>query len=138
MSTKKAYFQQNELSHKLPDPGYYHSDIKSAGFRNSTSGNRMLQLLHRLDGVGPAHELVADYFVLEGGSPQGLLMARRRLVQLYRACGLEPKQGDEIAPKDLVEARVQVRVAHDEWENQPRLRVVAYRAYWCTDSDVSF
>jgi hypothetical protein len=135
MTLKKAFFQHEELSDELPAPGYYRSTITNAEFRRSASGNRMLQIVHCLDGVSPAHELVADYFVLEGASPTGVLMGRRRLVQLYRALGLNPKQDDEISPADLVEARVQLRVEHDEWESQPRLRVVGYRPFWPTEPD---
>ncbi len=126
----KAYFNPEELSEELPLPGYYRSNITSASFRNSANGNRMLQLVHCLDGVSPLHELVTDYFVLQGASPQGVFIGRRRLVQLYRACGFDPKQGGEIAPADLLQAQLQVRVEHDEWEGQPRLRIVAYRALW--------
>jgi hypothetical protein len=72
---------------------------------------------------------VADYFVLEGeqASPLGIFLARRRLVELYHACGIFPKQGEQIAPAKLLQARVQVRVEHEQWKGQPRLRVVAYR-----------
>lgn len=128
MGNKKEYFQPAELSDELPPPGYYPSRITSAGFRRSAQGNRMLQVVYTLDGVSPEHQLVADYFVLEGASPRGQFLSRRRLVQLYRACGFDPQQGDEISPTKLVQARLYVRVESDEWESQPRLRVVGYRA----------
>ena len=66
--------------------------------------------------------------VLEGTSERGVITARRRLVQLYRACGLEPREGEEIRPRDLCQARLSVKVEHDEWNAQRRLRAVAYRA----------
>ena len=135
MTSKKAFFQHEDLSDELPAPGYYRSTIDSASFRRSASGNRMLQIVHGLEGVSTAHALVADYFVLEGASPSGVFIARRRLVQLYRAIGLDPKQGDEIAPNDLVQARLQVRIEHDEWENQPRLHIVGYRPFWPSEPD---
>ena len=135
MSTRKTFFEHEDLSEELPAPGFYCSSITSAQFRRSASGNRMLQVVLCLEGVSPAYARVADYFVLEGATPSGVLMGRRRLVHLYRAIGLDPKQGEEIAPADLVEARVQVRVEHDEWESQPRLRIVGYRTFWPTEPD---
>jgi hypothetical protein len=96
----------------------------------------MLQVVHRLDGVRSADQMVTDYFVLEGqrASPFAISLARRRLVQLYRACGLQPKEGDEIAPGELLQARLEVRVEHEEWRGQSRLRVVAYRSLEALDS----
>jgi hypothetical protein len=129
MSTPKTYFQQQDLSEELPAPGYYRGRITSARFRQSAQGNRMLQVVYRLDGASTSHQQVTDYFVVEGASPQGVSLGRRRLVELYRACGFQPKQGDEIAPAELVEAHLRVRVEHDEWEGWPRLRVVGYQSY---------
>jgi hypothetical protein len=123
----KACFQKQDFSQDLPAPGYYRSKIANAHFRRSANGNRMLVVSHLLDGATPPHDVVPDYFVLEGASPRGLLMARRRLVQLHRACGLEPSEGDAISPADLFQAELEVRIEHDEWESQPRLRVVGYR-----------
>ncbi len=134
MSTNKTYFQFEDLFDALPEPGYYPSSISTARFRRSANGNRMLQVVCALEGPGSAHQLVSDYFVLEGASPSGILLARRRLVQLYRACGLDPKDGDEIAPTELVHAQLRVRVEHEQWEGRPRLRVVAYRPLERLDS----
>lgn len=127
MKTEETCFLFDDVSDELPPPGYYPSKITSAGFRRSANDNRMLQVVHCLDDVSPAHKLVCDYFVLEGASPNGIFMGRRRLLQLYRCCGLAPKEGDAIYPKDLLEARLQVRVEHDEWEGHPTLRIVGYR-----------
>ncbi len=135
MESEKACFLIEDVDDDLPEPGYYESQIISARFRRSSNGNRMIQVIHCLDGVSPAHQTVADYFVINGSSSSGIAMGRRRLVQLYRTCGLEPKKGEEIYPKDLVEARLKVRVEHDEWEDQPRLRIVGYRPSERRDSD---
>ena len=123
----KACFQKQDFSEDLPAPGYYRSKIASARFRRSASGNRMLVVNHSLDGVSPPHDVVPDYFVIEGASPRGLMMSRRRLVQLYRACALKPAEGDEISAADLFHAELEVRIEHDEWNGQPRLHVVGYR-----------
>jgi hypothetical protein len=125
MST--AQFQATDLHDHLPEPGYYRSRISTARFRRSATGNQMIQVVYALDGVGPGHDRVAEYFVVEAPSPRGQAMARKRLVELYRACGLVPRAGDEIAPEDLVDAELEVKLEHDEWQGQPRLRVVAHR-----------
>lgn len=133
MSTPKTYFQHQDLSDELPAPGTYTSRITSARFRRSAQGNRMLQVTYCLEGVSPPHQQVSDYFVVEGASPHGVCLGRRRLVHLYRACGFQPKEGEEISPTELVKAHLRVRVEHDEWEGQPRLRIVGYQSYWSTD-----
>jgi hypothetical protein len=133
MTIPRAYFQDEDLSEELPAPGYYPSSISQACFRRSSHGNRMLQVVHELDGVGAAHARIADYFALEGENPSGVRWARRRLVQLYRAIGLDPKQGEKISPTDLIEARLQVEVEHDERESPSRLRIVGYRPFWPTE-----
>jgi hypothetical protein len=135
MSIHKTYFQDEDVSEELPAPGYYPSSISQACFRRSSHGNRMLQVVLELDGVGAAHARLADYFALEGANPSGVRWARRRLVQLYRAIGFDPKQGEEISPTDLIQARLQVQVEHDEWESQPRLRIVGYRPFWPTERE---
>ena len=135
MSNPKPCFEYHELSDEMPAPGYYDATISSARFRRSANGNRMLQVIHDLERVPRVYQRLADYFVLEGASPRGILMAKRRLVQMYRACGFDPKDGDEISPNNLMDARLQVRVEHDEWDNQPRLRIVGYRPSEPTPSD---
>ncbi|MBA7698304.1 hypothetical protein ES703_106981 [subsurface metagenome] len=129
MSTQKTCFQFEDFYDQVPDPGFYPSSIRSACFRRSANKNRMLQVVYALEGVEPAYQLVANYFVLEGErvSPSGIFLARRRLVQLYRACRIFPKEGEEIDPTQLLNARLQVRVEHEEWEGRPQLHVVAYR-----------
>lgn len=126
----KTYFQPQDLSDELPAPGYYPGCITRARFGKSAQGNRMLQVVYRLNDVSTSHQQVTDYFVVDGASPQGVSLGRRRLVQLYRACGFKPNQGDEIEPAELIGAHLRVRVEHDEWEGQPRLRVAGYRSYW--------
>lgn len=133
--SSKPTFQLEDLSQILPAPGYYSSTITHARFRHSAGGNCMLHVLHRLEGVSPAFQRVADYFVFEGASPQGISVARRRLVQLYHACGFHPEEGEEILPSQLIDARLQVKVDRVEWENQSRLRILAYRSSWHLAAD---
>jgi len=137
MGIQKSCFQFEDFLDELPVPGYYPCSVTSARFRRSANGNRMLQVLYALEGVAAAYPMVADYFVLEGQrvSPSGIVLSRRRLVELYRACGLDPKEGEEIAPAALLDARLQVRVEHEQWEGRPRLRVATYRSFESFDSE---
>ena len=127
-------FEHDDLTDELPAAGWYAGTIKSARFRHSSKGNRMLQVVHQLENVSAASAHVADYFVLEGTSERGVITARRRLVNLYRACGLIPREGAQIRPGDLCQARLGIKVEHDEWDSQRRLRAVAYRS---SDTEVS-
>lgn len=111
----------------LPEPGFYRSTIVTARFRTSEQGNETLQVVHELEGLAPGRDRVAEYFLLGGGSPRGRALSRRRLVELYRSCGLSPRSGDAIDPADLLDARLEVRVEHDSWEGRPRLRVASHR-----------
>lgn len=125
MSTPR--FEPADVSDELPTPGFYPSTITAARIRRSQSGNRMVHVVYAVEGVAPGHDRVAEYFVLEGASPRGLALSRRRLVELYRACGFDPREGDEIAPAELVGARLEVKVDHETFQGEVRLRVVAHR-----------
>lgn len=111
----------------LLPPGTYRGTVASARLRRSSRGNQMVEVVCTLDEAPPGQEKVTDYFVLEGASPRGVAVARFRLVELYRACGLQPHGGEEIRPEDLVDAQVGVRVDHQERDGRVRVRVVGYR-----------
>jgi hypothetical protein len=123
----KLRFEAEDLLPALPAPGFYPAQILDGRFRRSANGNRMLQVVYVLAEVCTAHSRVSEYFVLEGGSAHGLMRTRRRLVDLYLAVGREPQPGDEIAARDLVGALLEVEVAHDSWQGQPRLKVLGHR-----------
>ena len=122
-----ARFEESDLADELPVPGAYASIIATAQLRRSQGGNRMVHVVHALEGVAPGHERVAEYFVLEGASARGLAWARRRLVELYRACGFDPRPGDPIAPAELIGAQLEVEVEHETWQGARRLRIVGHR-----------
>jgi len=124
--TETLRFEADDYADELPRPGFYPGTVDVARYRRSSRGNDMIQVVYLLDGV-ERHGRVAEYFVLAGSSERGSAVARRRLLQLYMACGLEPKAGEEVSPADLFGHRLAVRVAHDEWEGQCRLRVTGYR-----------
>jgi hypothetical protein len=131
MSGPNRYlFRREDFLDDLPPAGAYPGRIERADFRRSITGNRMLHVVYALEGVSPAYQLVADYFVLEGQavSTSGILFARRRLVELYHACWLFPTEGEQIDPRRLLESRLQVRVQHESYNGRWQLRVVGYRA----------
>ena len=130
MSTTTTYFMFEDFSDPLPDPGFYTAEIESARFRQSAKDNHMLQIGYTLQAVHPAYRLVYDYFVLDGErvSPWGIVLARRRLLCLYHACGIFPKEGEEIAPTRLCGRHLQVRVEHEHRQGRVHLRVTDYRA----------
>jgi hypothetical protein len=127
MSTATYFEDELDLRNGIPGPAWYRSRITTGRFRRSAAGNRMLQVVYALGGVAAGHDRVAEYFVLDAPSPRGRIMARMRLVDLYRACGLSPQKGDAIDPADLVDAEIEVKLEHDHWDGQTRLRVVAHR-----------
>jgi hypothetical protein len=65
--------------------------------------------------------------VLTGSSERARAVSRRRLLELYRACGLNPKTGDPIRPEDLHGHQLQIHVGHETYEGRRRLRVLGYR-----------
>jgi hypothetical protein len=126
--TETVRFEPGDFADSIPAPGFYAATVDDARYRRSSRGNDMIQVVYALAGMEiERHGRVAEYFVLDGGSSRGKTVSRRRLLQLYTACGLEPKAGDEVSPADLLGLRLEVRVAHDEWEGQSRLRVTGYR-----------
>jgi hypothetical protein len=127
MSDAAAHFEATDFADELPTPGVYESEIVSARWRRSERGNDMIQVVHALAGAPPGNDHVSEYFVIAGSSPRGRALSRRRLVELYRACGLEPAAGDGIETADLLGARLEVRVEHETYEGRPRLRVAGHR-----------
>ena len=122
------FFEHDDLDETELPAGFYPSTITGARLRISTSGNRMIHVVHALDDVAAPHARLADYFVLEGAAPHVLTLTRRRLVLLYRAARIEPHEGAAITPEELLGAQLDVRVEHDRWQGRPRLRVVEYRS----------
>jgi hypothetical protein len=125
--TETLRFEPDDFVADLPSPGFYLASVETTRYGRSSQGNDMILVAYVLEGVAHGHERVTEYFVIAGGSPRGCAIARRRLLQLFRACGLEPGPGAEVSPADLFGHRLEVRVAHGEWDGQPRLRVTGYR-----------
>ena len=123
----KLHFEAADLGDPMLEPGYYRSRVTSARYRTSGEGNPMIQVVYALvEGAGGPPR-IAEYFVLEGASPRGLAMARRQLVELFRACGLSPQPGEEARLDDLVGCELELRVEPDEYRGQRRLRVAGHR-----------
>ena len=111
----------------MPPPGTYSCTVRSARLCRSTKGNRMLRVALSIDEYADRSSPVYDYFVLEGISDKGIHLARRRIVQLYQACGLQPKDGDVMRPSDLINAHLIVKLEPCHDEPYVKLRVVSYR-----------
>jgi hypothetical protein len=120
-------FLDSDVNQQLPPPGFYAATVSSARLTKSHSGHPMVHVVLTLDDVPVSYERVADYFVLDGATSRGVALGRCRLVKLFRACGLDPQPGAPISPGDLVDQQLEVRVDHDEWDGEERLRVVSYR-----------
>jgi hypothetical protein len=127
MTDSNPSFQETDFSDPLPPEGYYKGVIDRARFRTSERGNMTLQVIYELSNAQAGYDTVADYFVLAGSSLRGLAVSRRRLLELYRACGLHPKNGDAIRPADLEGSHLEIRIGHEVYEGAPRLRVLGYR-----------
>jgi hypothetical protein len=119
-------FLDSDLSDEFPAPGIYPGTVTTARLRSSQNGNAMVHVVHALEGLPAAYDRVSEYFVLEGASARGLALSRRRLVELFRACGLTPRTGEDIDPGPLVGAHLRVKVDREEWRGELRLRVVGH------------
>src|SRR5262245_6966809 len=96
----------------LPAEGYHAAVIERARFHTSQQGNTTLQVVCRITDVVAGCDTVFDYFVLAGSSERARAVSQRRLIELYRGCGLTPRAGDPIRPGDLSGCTVDVRVRH--------------------------
>lgn len=124
MADSALHFVDEDFDGTLPAEGYYTAVIERARFYTSRQGNTTLQVVCEIVGID---DTVADYFVLSGASERGRAVSRRRLIELYRACALNPHPGDPIRPEDLRGCRVEVELGHDTYEGRQRLRVLGYR-----------
>jgi len=125
MSDPALQFEDQDFDGALPPEGYYAAVIERSRFHTSRQGNTTLQVVCEIEGVD---DRVADYFVLSGASEHGRAVSRRRLIELYLACGFSPKSGDPIRPEDLRACRIEVQLGHETYEGRQRLRVLGYRA----------
>jgi hypothetical protein len=130
-------FDADDLRLDLPVPGWYPARVQQARFRRSPSNNRMLEVVYAVAEVDPPYARLGEYFVLEGGSAFGLSKTRRRLVELYRACGIDPKPDDEISPSVLIGRAVEVELGMDQWRGEPRVAVLSHRRQLATQQTTS-
>jgi hypothetical protein len=77
--------------------------------------------------VDPAWDRVSEYFVVSSPNSRALAISRRRLLSLCRACGLDPREGDEVNLAQLIGVELEVRLAHESFEQTKRLRVLGHR-----------
>jgi hypothetical protein len=127
MSAPTLRFQPGDVANLLPEEGIHEAVIDNARFRTSERGNATVQVIYHLPHAPAGAQCVTEYFVVDGANPGALAVSRRRLVALYRACGLEPQPGDEIQISDLVNSRLEIRVGHETFLGTLRPRVLGYR-----------
>jgi hypothetical protein len=120
-------FHPSDFTETLPDEGFHTAVILSARPRVSERGNATIQVVYQLDDVDPTCDRVTEYFIVAGASPQALRIGRRRLLALCRACGLDPREGDELELPSLVGRALQIRIGHDTYDGKPCVRVLGYR-----------
>ena len=121
-------FHNSDFTETLPGEGYHTCLIHSARPRVSERGNSTLQVVYQLDDADAACDRITEYFVVAGASPQALRIGRRRLLALCRACGLDPREGDELELPSLVGRELQIRIGHDSYDGKPCARVLGYRS----------
>ena len=127
MADPALRFGPDDIDAALPAEGYHDAAVDQARFRTSQQGNTTLQVVCEIVGATVGFDTVVDYFVLSGSTERARAVSRRRLLELYRACGLTPQAGDPIRPENLPGCRLQVRVKHETYEGTQRLRVLGYR-----------
>jgi len=98
MSDSAIHFVDGDFDGTLMPEGFYAAVIGRARFYTSRQGNTTLQVRCDIEG---SDDDVTDYFVLSGASERGRTVSRRRLIELYHACGFHPQPGVSIRPKDL-------------------------------------
>lgn len=125
MADSALHFADEDFDGALPPEGSYAAVIERARFYTSRQGNTTLQVKCGIEGFDAD---IADYFVLSGASERGRAVSRRRLIELYRACGFHPQPGDSIRPDDLSGCRIEVEIGHETYEGRQRLRILGYRA----------
>jgi hypothetical protein len=128
MADPALRFGSDDIDAALPAEGYHDAVVDRARFRTSQQGNTTLQVLCEITGAPVGFDTVVDYFVLSGSTERARAVSRRRLLELYRACGLTPQAGDPIRPEHLAGCRLRVRVKHETYDGTQRLRVLGYRA----------
>lgn len=120
-------FTQEELFQGPIPSGTYPAEIRRAREAKSRGGHPMIVVWLQLGGQQGAGREVADYFVTAGVSPHALAVARRRLLSLFRACGLDPSPDEEADLLQLADHHVEVDVEVNTAGGGPQNRVLRYR-----------
>jgi len=127
MTESALHFEESDFEISPLREGYHEAVIDRARFRTSRQGNLTLQVVSQIEAAPAGSDTVVDYFVLSGSSERARAVSRRRLIELYRACGLQPKTGDPLRPQDLVASRLEIRLGHEIYDGETRPRVLGYR-----------
>ena len=116
-----------EIEALIPNEGDYAAFVHSVKQRTSERGNATIQVVYEVLDVDPAWDRVSEYFVVSSPNSRALAISRRRLLSLCRACGLSPREGDEVNLAQLVGVGLEIRLGHESFEQAKRLRVLGHR-----------
>ena len=127
MSFPSVRFQNGDFIDPIPDEGFHEAIIHSVRCRTSENRNPLVQVTYQLPDVAPDRDRLVDHFIIAGNNVRAIAVGRRRLLALCRACGVEPKEGEDLSLQELLGARLEVRIGHDTYQGSARARVLAYR-----------
>ena len=129
MSNFAIRFETSDFIEDLPEEGFHIAAVLYARPRTSERGNPTLQVVYQLDDVEPTCDRVTEFFVVAGANPQAVRIARRRLLAMCRACGLDLRESDTLDLTQLVGRPLQLRIGHETYEGKTRIRVLGYRPH---------
>jgi len=114
--------EEGDINQVLP-PGIYEATATQAWVKRTQSVTLRLRFeVH--DGEEPWISAF-DHFVLKN-SQGGERFPRQRLGQLYQACGEALLAGERIQFKLILNKRLRVRIEHQEFQGQTRMRIKNY------------
>lgn len=116
-----------EMEALIPDEGDYPAFVFSVKEHTSERGNSTIQVVYEVPDVDPAWDRLSEYFVVSCPNNRALAISRRRLLSLCRACGLNPRQGEQVNLSQLVGRELEVRLGHETYDDRQRLRVLGHR-----------
>ena len=115
-----------EMEALIPDEGDYPAFVFSVREHTSERGNATIQVVYEVGDVDPAWDRVSEYFVVSCPNKRAVAISQRRLLSLCRACGLNPRPGDEVKLSQLVGRELELRLGHERFDDRQRLRVLGH------------
>lgn len=127
-------FTAEDLNCQVP-PGTYVARIVDAIEKKSRKSNPMVEVQIEIQHGDCTGEVLKDHFVTGGESRRAVQIGKRRLVRLFRICGVDVKPGRDANLSDLIGSHLAVEVIEDSYRNMPVPRVRFYRQIQPGDPD---